>query len=200
MRRGAWVLDLLWPRLTGAPQEPPSKEFPLNARDQPMVEAIERAVERRLGRADDRLRTLEAKLAAQLTLTSFLLAPVSAGFVAVSSTFLPHGWRRPIWCFLLGVLCYLVAQLVCSFRATLSALHRREYYELSHDYIIPSDDEDDLTYRTRILSQHLKNLHRNEHAVDQIVSQMAVAHLALRNALVATIAMIPLGLTVLSRR
>ena len=63
---------------------------------------------------------------------------------------------------------------------------RRDYKQLTCEDIIPKDKEDKIRYKVRLLNQRLNHVKWNDWVVDQKVSEMAVAHTALRNALVAT--------------
>jgi len=180
------IPDWLWPHLTGEPPSAPDEQRLPGAPDVPLLEAMERSLQGRLNQVNDRLHTVEAKLVAQLTLTSVLTATVTAGFAVASAMKIQKGFSSvPVWiAFVLAS--YLTANLLRSLWATVSGLMRRGYKEIPYGELVPRAQEDQTTYRYRILCQHLNNAQWNDWVVDQKVSELAVAHVALQNALSAT--------------
>ena len=180
------AVDWIWPRLTGKPKPSPDEHLVITTTDEDLLHEIENAVDKRTGQVDERLRTVETKLASLLTLTSVLSAAVTAGFVAASTMQLQKGFPIiPVWITLILVF-YIAMNLLRSLWATVTGLIRRGYKQLTCEDIIPKDKEDHLCYKTRLLNERLNHVKWNDWAVDRKVSEMAVAHTALRNALFAT--------------
>lgn len=180
------AVDWVWPRLIGKPEPSPDEQLMITATDETLLNEIEIAVERRTGQVDERLRTVETKLVALLTLTSVLSAAVTAGFAAASTMQIQKDFPLiPVWLTLILVF-YIALNLLCSLWATVAGLMRRGYKQLTCEDMIPKDEEDKIRYKARLLNQRLNHVRWNDWVVNQKVSEMAVAHTALRNALAAT--------------
>ncbi len=180
------IPDWLWPHLTGEPVPAPDGQRLAETCDASLLDAMERAVERRVSQVDERLRTVEGKLAALLTLTSILSAVVTAGFAAALTLKLDTGLSSvPVWAGF-AIVVYLGVNLLLSLRATVRGLIRRGYGEIAYTDLVPRIVEDQMAYRARILSEQLANAEWNDWVLDQKVSELAVAHVALQNALSAT--------------
>ena len=80
---------------------------------------------------------------------------------------------------------YVAMQILRSLWATVAGLMRKPYKQLSPAGIVPQDGEAREAYRIRLLNLQANILCWNDWVVDQKVSDMAVAHTALRNALTA---------------
>ena len=78
---------------------------------------------------------------------------------------------------------YILAQILCSLMATLRGLTRRGYRQLVPSKIIPLPGETGDAYRIRLLNAWAQAIAYNDWVVGGKVSEMAVAHVALRNAL-----------------
>lgn len=123
---------------------------------------------------------------ALLTLTSVLSAAVTASFAIVSTMQVQKDFPIiPVWLTVFLVF-YIAMNLLRSLWATVSGLMRRGYKQLPCEDIIAKDNEDLINYKTRIINQRLNHIIWNDWVLDQKVSEMAVAHVALRNALAAT--------------
>lgn len=180
------VPDWIWPHLTGEPVPAPDEQRSVETDDKALLEAMEHVLERRISQVDERLRTVETKLVALLTLTSILSAAVTVSFAAASNMVIQKDFRSvPVWITLVLVI-YLAFNLLRSLWATVSGLMRRGYKQLACEDIVPEGEEDHINYRARILNQRLNHVKWNDWVLDQKVSEMAVAHVALRNALSAT--------------
>lgn len=179
-------IDWIWPRLTDKPEPPPDERLLLNIKDESLLDAIENTVEKRTGQIDERLRGVETKLVALLTLTFVLSAAVTASFAILSTTQMQNDFPvNPIWLIVFFVF-YIVINLLRSLWCTVSGLTRRGYKQLKCEEILPKTDEDVINYKTRVINERLNFIKWNDWALDQKVSDMAVAHVALRNALVGT--------------
>jgi len=180
------IVDWIWPRLTGNPEPSPAEQNLITATDEALIDEIGNTIEKRISQVDERLRTVETKLVALLTLTSVLSAAVTAGFAAASTIQIQEGFPLiPVWLTLFFVF-YIAMHLLRSLWATVAGLMRRGYKQLTCEDIIPEDKEDKVRYKTRIINQKLNHVKWNEWVVNQKVSEMAIAHISLRNALVAT--------------
>jgi len=180
------TVDWVWPRLTGKPVPSPDDHLLITTTDLALLNEIENTVEKRIDQVDERIRTVETKLVALLTLTSVLSAAVTAGFATASTMQIQRGFPLiPVW-LTLALVFYIALMLLRSLWATVAGLMRRGYKQLTCEEIIPKDKENKIRYKTRLLNQKLNHVNWNDWVVNHKVSEMAVAHTALRNALVAT--------------
>ena len=180
------TVDWVWPRLTGEPVPSPDEQLLITATDAPLLDEIENTVEKRTNQVDERLRNVETKLVALLTLTSVLSAAVTASFAVASTMQIQKDFPIiPVW-ITIALVFYIAMNLLRSLWATVAGLMRRGYKQLTCEDIIPKDKEDKIRYKARLLNQRLNHVKWNDWVVNQKVSEMAVAHTALRNALVAT--------------
>lgn len=187
------IPDWLWPHLTGEPVPAPDEQLLPDLLDAKLLESMEHSIEGRLNQVNDRLRNVEAKLVALLTLTSVLSVAVTAVFaVALAVTPYENLPSAPVW-ISLALVSYLAVNLLRSLWATVGGLMRRGFREVPYSDLVPRGREDQLAYRSRILAQHLNHAQWNDWVLDQKVSELAVAHVAFRNALSATGGMILLA-------
>ena len=146
-----------------------------------------------LAQAEERDRTVESKLAAQLTLTSVLSVAVIASLATATTVgMLKEEAGAFVWV-ALPLVFYVVAQLLRALWATLSGFTRRSYKRLSPGDMIPEDGETSEAYRTRLRNLQVNNMRWNEWVVDQKVNEMAVANAALKNALIVTFGLVILA-------
>ena len=180
------IVDWVWPRLTEKPIPSPDEQLLITVTDAPLLDEIENTVEKRTSQVDERLRNVETKLLALLTLTSVLSAAVTASFAVASTMQIQKDFPIiPVW-ITIALVFYIAMSLLRSLWATVSGLMRRGYKQLTCEDIMPEDKEDKIRYKARLLNQRLNHVKWNDWVVNQKVSEMAVAHTALRNALVAT--------------
>ena len=180
------IVDWVWPRLTGKPVPSPDEQLFITITDEALLDGIENTVEKRTGQVDERLRNVETKLVALLTLTSVLSAAVTASFAVASTMQIQKDFPMiPVW-LTIAIVFYIAMNLLRSLWATVSGLMRRGYKQLPCEDMIPKDKEDLIKYKARIINQRLNHVKWNDWVLDQKVSEMAVAHVALRNALAAT--------------
>ncbi len=179
-------IDWIWPRLMGKPVLPPDEQLTLSTKDEALLDEIENTVEKRTGQVDERWRSVETKLVALLTLTAVLSAAVTASFAIVSTIQIQNDFPiNPIWLIVFFVF-YIAVNLLRSLWCTVSGLTRRGYKQLKCEEILPKTDEDAINYKTRVINERLNFIKWNDWMLNQKVSDMAVAHIALRNALVGT--------------
>lgn len=180
------IVDWVWPRLSEKPIPSPDEQLLITITDEALLDEIENTVEKRTSQVDERLRNVETKLVALLTLTSVLSAAVTASFAVASTMQIQKDFPIvPVW-ITIALVFYIALNLLRSLWATVSGLMRRGYKQLTCKDIIPKDKEDKIRYKARLLNQRLNHVEWNDWVVNQKVSEMAVAHTALRNALVAT--------------
>ena len=186
------VPDWIWPHLTGCEEPAPQDQDEFSAKHVDLLDEVSRVLLPRLDQVEERNRTVETKLLALLTLTSVLSVAVTGG-VAVASRLGTVEEETRFFAWVAVVIAfYLTLQLLCSLRVTVAGLMRRSYKQLRPEDIVPKDGESNEGYRVRLLNLQVNHMRWNEWVVNQKVSEMAVAHVALTNALFATFLIIVL--------
>lgn len=184
------IPDWIWPHLTGNQVSCPEDEALLAPRHARHLDDINHNLEFRLSQAEQRIRSVESKLLAMLALASILSLTVTAGLaISISLDTVVEDDKL----FAVTSVClvfYVAVQLLRSLWCVVSGLMRRSYKVLSPQDMIPKNYEDAVTFRSRLLNLQLNNMNWNEWVVDQKVSEMAVAHEALKNVLRATFILI----------
>ena len=192
------ILDWIWPRVTGAIEPPPKDQDCFKVKHSKILEDVHSTFSSVLAQGEERDKNVESKLAAQLTLTSVLSVAVIAGVTAamtlgrVQETDKIFGWLA------ITLVSYALVQLLLSLRATVAGLTRRSYRRLSPEDMIPINGENTETYRTRLRNLQVNNMRWNDWVVNQKVSEMAVAHVAFRNALIGTFGIVVLAVVIAS--
>lgn len=184
------ILDWVWPHLYGKAVPAPNEQLLITATDQKILDELENTIEKRTSQVDERLRNVEAKLMALLTLTSVLSAAVTAAFAVASTMQIERNFPIILVWITIAIVFYMSMMLLRSLWATVNGLMRRGYKQLTCEEIIPNDNEGQIHYEARLLNQRLNHINWNDWVVNQKVNEMAVAHTALRNALAATGAVI----------
>ena len=188
------IPDCIWPHLKGPADPAPEDQVYFSAKDAELLDGVKHILASRLAQVEKREQTVESKLTALLTLTSVLSAAVTVSLAAAATLrTVREDARNFVWVAVFLVVLYVVVQLVRLLWATLDGLTRRSYRQLSLADIAPQDGEASEAYRVRLLNLQANYMRLNEWVVDQKVSAMAVAHIALRNALTATYALIALA-------
>ena len=177
------VIDLFWPRLTGPTEKEPSCPDSLDASHRDYLDDLERHLPILSTIREERSRTVDRKLLALLTLTAIFSAAVTASLVAAATIRTSISAGHLIVVLVTFVIYYILVQLLCSLLATLKGLVRREYQVVPLEALSPLKGENNNTYRTRLINLQIQAMYQNEWAINQKVSQMAVAHRALKNAL-----------------
>lgn len=188
------MLDWFWPRQSGPEEPQPNAKDFFSAEDTDNLNAVDQVMSFRLAQVDERTRTVESKLVALLTLGSVLTTVVAAG-LAAATTFGALA-DDDLWFAIPAMLLvvYVALQILRSLWATVNGLMRRGYLQLRPDDITPRANEDIGVYRIRLLNLKANHMNQNEWVTNQKVGNMAVAHIALRNALTATFGLIVLTL------
>ncbi len=177
------IPDWIWPHLTGHAEDPPGYKERFNTEHTDSLSEVQSVLQNRLHQVAERIRSVESKLIAMLTLTSVLSAAVGASLAAstalgkVEEETKIFAWAAVILVF------YVSVQVLRALWSTVAGLMRRSYKQLSSTDMIPQKEETAEAYRMRLLNLQSDHLFWNEWVVDQMVSEMAVAHTALRNAL-----------------
>ena len=179
------IPDWIWPHLTGNPEPAPEYQGYFSAKHAGSLVEISSVLSSLIAQAEERTRTVDAKLVPLLTLTSLLSTAVAAS-LAAATTLGTVKEDAQVFAYLAVFLVFYVAmQILRSLWATVAGLMRKAYKQLSPAGIVPQDGEAGEAYRIRLLNLQANILCWNEWVVDQKVSDMAVAHTALRNALTA---------------
>ncbi|MCZ6866311.1 MAG: hypothetical protein O7E55_03140 [Chloroflexi bacterium] len=200
-KRLNWIFDLFWPRLTGNPECPPcDKSLNVSQSNIQLLSVIDAELKERTSQAEERIRTVDAKLIVLLSLASVL-----SGILISAVTIVLIGTLDNIatahFIILLTLIPYVIVQLLNSLLSTVSGLERKSYKQLSRQDMDPLAKDNPSDYHLRIINLKNNYLWWNEWVVNQKVSWMAVAHTALRNALFgATVLAILTVIAAITRR
>ena len=176
------IPDWVWPHLTGDAVPAPKGEDYFSAKHTGSLVEVSSILLSRLAEGEERSKSVDSKLLALLTLTSVLSTVVAVSLAAATTLGTVKADAKLFAWFLVF---YAALQILRSLWATVAGLGRRSYKQLSPADIVPRDAEANEGYRIRLLNLRVNHLCWNEWVVDQKVSDMAVAHTALRNALTA---------------
>lgn len=179
------IPDFVWPHLTGDPEPAPNDQEFFHIEHGQKLDAVNGVLSSRLVQLEDRIRGVESKLMALLTLTSVLSAAIAASLAAATTLGnIDEGVKLLVWLAAFLVF-YAGIQILRSLWATVDGLARRAYRQLTPDDIVPQNGEASEAYQMRLLNLQVNNLNWNEWVVNEKVSCMAVAHTALKNGLTA---------------
>ena len=192
------VPDWIWPHLTGDTETAPEDHDNFSTKHTELLDEVNSIFSSLLAQAEERVRSVESKLVALLTLTSVLSVAVTASLAAATTLGTVAEDARIFAGIAVALVFYVAVQLLRSLWSAVAGLMRRSYRQLSPEDMIPEDGETSEAYRTRLRNLQVNYMRFNEWVVDEKVSEMAVAHVALRNALTATFALIVLALLIAS--
>ena len=190
------ICDWVWPHLTGDEVPAPDCQDHFSAEHAGTLVDIANILPARLAQVEDRIRIVESKLVALLTLTSVLSVAVAASLAATTTLGTVKADAKPFAWVAVFLIFYVAVQILRSLWATVAGLMRKSYKQLSPDDIVPRGGEASDAYRVRLLNLQVSHMCWNEWAIDQKVSDMAVAHTALRNVLTAGFLLIVLTLVI----
>ena len=190
------IVDWIWPRLSGAVEPPPEDQDYFDVKHSEILDNVHSTFVSLLAQAEERDKYVESKLAAQLTLTSALSVVVVAGVTAAMTLGRVQETNKVFAWLAIALVSYAAVQLLFSLRATVAGLTRRSYRRLSHEEMVPIDGENSERYRTRLRNLQVNHMRWNEWVVNQKVSEMAVAHIAFRNALGGAFAIVLLAVSI----
>lgn len=179
------IPDWAWPHLTGDAEPAPKDQDLFSVEHVDILDEITSIISFRLAQVEDRSRVVESKLLALLTLTSVLSTAVAASLAAATTLGSFREDARLLAWFAVFLILYAAIQILRSLWATVDGLVRRGYKQLSPVGIVPQSGESNAVYRIRLLNLQVNHLNWNEWVVNDKVSLMAVAHVALKNALTA---------------
>jgi len=142
----------------------------------------------------DRLSSVEARLSSVLGLTSITASLLVGGTFALVNGGLSDSslWVRLVAA---AALLYLNLQIVCSTIATIRGLRRKTWNSLAIEDLVPAPDvkEDELS--RRLATQSCERLTLTEANVNYKVTQMTIAHTAIRNFAAGSALIAALGFT-----
>ena len=192
------IPDYVWPHLTGDVEPAPEDKDLFSTEHGKSLDEISSILSHRLVQMEERVRSVESKLLALLTLTSVLSTAVAASLAAATTLGSIKGDAKLLAWFAIVLVFYAAVQILRSLWATVDGLVRRGYKQLRPDDIVPQRDEANDAYRIRLLNLQVNHLNWNERVVNEKVGCMAVAHTALKNALTAIffLAFLALGIAV----
>ena len=179
-----WIIDRIWPTLVphknaGAK---PAFSYPQNlgSSDDVLQLAYESLKEELLSE-DERIKLVEAKL---INISS--LAPVAMTIFVAMIAFLTSDkvnlfTRSSIWVVIVFA-AYIALQFLLAIRAAIKGLARRPFTRLSLDDILPLGREDKTAYLKRTCKEIADAIGSNRKGIDQKVSQLALAHESILNA------------------
>ncbi len=188
------IPDWAWPHLTGDAEPAPEDQDIFSVEHVDSLDEITSILSSRLVQMEERSRVVESKLLALLTLTSVLSTAVAASLAAATTLGSVKEDARLLAWFAVFIVLYVAFQILRSLWATVDGLVRRGYKQLSPDVIVPQSGESNTSYRIRLLNLQVNHLNWNEWVVNEKVSCMAVAHVALKNALTAIFILVLLTL------
>lgn len=131
------------------------------------------------GALDDeqaRQQSIDARLTT-ITGMSSIAATVVFGTLLTS---IPQSHSVLLW-LLLATLAYLIMQLVCAMLAAVRGLERRSYAIMASADLLPASGESKEVHQRRQVGQLLSILAQNRDANDDKLTNLAVAHCALKN-------------------
>ena len=181
-------MDLVWPVLTGD-EDKPEDVVCLDAENTGLLTEVEVVADKRIAEADERYKQVTGKLLALLTLATVFSAVITAGIVAAAMMSVTKP-DKVIATLTIPLVAYIAIQLARTLIATVSGLTRRGFLQLGFKDIVPGKTESAEEYRLLILNKRVDYLFKNELVVSQMVSEMTVAHVAISNALIASVILV----------
>jgi hypothetical protein len=169
--------------VTAPPKETPAVPAWPGGRPCPLetLEVAYAALKDELNAQEDRAKTVETRL---LSVSS--LAPVSMTILVAVITFLTSDRAREFtWGSVLAVGLvgsYVAFQFLIALLAAVNGLGRRPFNRLAIKDIVPQPDEGKDAYLKRACDELTEAILKNMGAVDDKVSQLALAHEAVKNA------------------
>lgn len=179
-----WLLDRIWPTLVSDPKarNKTNPEWPatLTSTDEALELAYE-ALREEMKSEDERIKVVEAKL---INISS--LAPIAMTIFVAMIAFLTSGrvqsfTRMSIWVVVIfgG---YIALQFLLAVRAAIKGLARRSFQRVSLEDWFPRGRESRTDYLLRACKEVTDTIVNNRRAIDQKVSQLALCHESILNA------------------
>lgn len=192
-----WITERIWPRLTGPEPSCPKPKCFIRDNNQVALSEVAQIVSHRLEQSKQRQKTVETKLISLFTLTSVLSVVITAALTAVATI---GTIDEEIKIYIFGsalLIGYIAIQIARALWCTISGLTRRKYTQLSSSQITPKCGEIQQNYQIRLYNLVLNQISQHDWVVDRNVEEMAVAHVAIKNAILATYVLILLTLLIL---
>ena len=195
-----WLRDRIWPTLVAHPtaKGKPDFEWPatLTASDDALQLAHE-ALKDELKSEDERIKTVEAKL---INISS--LAPIALTVFVAMITFLTSDkmhlfTRGSIWVVVFWG-AYIALQFLLAVRAAIKGLARRPFKRLSLEDVLPRGGESRSDYLRRACKEIADVIAGNRRGIDQKVSQLALCHESILNAVWALLILLLILLAIVA--
>jgi hypothetical protein len=180
-----WLRDRIWPTLVVHPSagNRANPEWPvsLRATDEEVLKIAYEALKEEMKSEDERIRIVETKL---LNISS--LAPIAMTVFIAMITFLTSGkvqtfTRTSIWVVvILGG--YIALQFLLAVRSAIKGLARKPFYRLGLEDWFPKGKESRRDYLERVCKEITDAIANNRKGIDQKVSQLALSHESILNA------------------
>ena len=189
-RAGRWLRDRVWASLDPPPNLDSNVQqsgLEINA-DEEVVRAMYERLSAELEAEDERKRSVETKLIAAGSVAS--IAVTIMGSVA---TFLTS---ELLW---VGIaMAYAALQFLRATLAVISGLSRKSYSGPTTSAILSAGTEGLVGYLREASIDHVKRLVQHRETTNENVSQLALAHTSIKNALVALVVALVVALLILS--
>ena len=187
---------MLWPRITGDEESPPviDQQPPYILPE--LLDSVETMLTKRMMQAENRMETVDGKLLSLFRLTS-LLATLVIALLAGAAGLIPNvlqDERALVWA-AIGLILYMVVQLICAVNSTIKGLEASGYASQSKATIMPLARETVFEYKRRQFRDIIFVAEQNEWKTNQKVSHMKVAHRAIRNTVLPLIGLIAIVAT-----
>ncbi len=136
-----------------------------------------------LDEAEEARRSVEARLTSTIGLSSIAGTIVFGAIISLASGTLHVDafWHRSV--LLIGAL-YLVVQICCAILASICGLERKYYTSAKGSDILPLLNETQIDYTRRQITIYTRRLADRRSNTEEKVSQMALAHRAMKNFIV----------------
>jgi hypothetical protein len=195
-----WLRDRIWPTLVPHPKAGTQANFEwpatLIAPDD-TFESAHQTLKEELQSEDERIKVVEAKLVNVSSLT-----PVAMTIFVAMITFLTSGkvaifTRTSIWVVIVfgG---YIALQFLLAIRAAIKGLARRPFQRLSLEDVLPVGKESKRDYLQRACKEIADAITGNRRGIDQKVSQLALCHESILNAVLALLILLLILLAIVA--
>ena len=184
-----WVLDRLWPRIYGNEAKP--EQAPPEIPDIDYLDRVEKEVENLTIQADERMRIVDRKIMSLMTFGSVASSVIIAGTIGAATLDIPtNAWAiKVLAAIAVTFSIYIAVQLLNVVVNATAGLSARDYATQKIESAIPEEGEKVEAYQRRLIISKIRILRQNEWQANRKVDKMKVAHVALKNAAYAAIAL-----------
>ena len=188
-KRLEWVLDRIWPNVYD--KEPEPQTPPPAIPDSECLDQATKEVDNLVIQAGERIKVVERKTMSLMTFGSVAASVIIAGTIGMASLEIPaNDWTlKTLATAAVALGAYIAIQLLIVVINATAGLSARPYSRQTTESVIPTLDERIGTYQRRQMASKINALRRNEWQINRKVEKMNVAHVALRNAGVAAVAL-----------